>query len=353
MSNGMYQQPQCITDQNTPVQRLAEKGGVDVGDKDGGSSLERLMQEKDGDTSLFTAMNEVDEVLTQHQTEACDLAPALIENLEPSNYTYSQVSPTAVYPNQMQLVYLQPTQNGLCIIPCQVAGQPSFIPPYPSGLHGNIQHPMVAQPGPPFAVPSHSVYDGSYSYSPSTYPTYGSMNLQPHFIYDQSRMNQPLHTPTSPFPYPVNGVINPLPYPVSVPTNQSSYPQSPTNITPYPASPYPNLTPYSASQPFNPMPYPQFGYGPVSQGQRMNTPHYFDHEPANNVAPVTYQDTAALTPTTTTVVQSTVEKRFFRPWEGGGEDRLQQLREEDQSVSFSEEDFPALNKVFDKMKIKN
>jgi len=349
----MYQQPQSVAevaDHNVPVQRSAEKGSVNVGDKDGEeSSLERLMQEKDGDTSMFTAMSEVAEALAQHQIEAS----APVEKLEPSNYTYPPVSPPVVYPNPIHLVYLQPTQTGLSIIPCQVAGQPPFIPHYPSGLHDNLQHPVVAQPGAPFPVPPHSIYDGLYSYNPSTFPSYESTNLLPHVNYDQSRMNQPLHTPASPLPYPVNGVINPLPYPVSVQTNLASYPSS---IPTPSSSPYPNLTPYAVYPPTNAMPYPHCGYGPINQGRITNTPHYFDHESSNNVVPVpvTYQDTGALSPTTS-VVKSTVEKRFFRPWEEGGEmdDCHHQWSEEEELLQFGEEDFPALNQVFDKMKIKN
>jgi len=354
MSNGMYLQLSGVADHDDPFRRLEEKD-VNVGDNDEESNLERLMQEKDVDTSLFTAINEVAEVLTQNQAEISALAS--VEKLEPSNYTYPQVSPTAVYPSPMQLVYLQPTEYGLSIVPLQqVAGQPSFIQQHLAGLHDNLQQLVVAQSGLPFKGPPHSVHDGLYSYNSSPYPSYESRNLLPHFMYDQSRMSQPLHTSHISLPYPVNGVGNPLPYqmPVPTPTNLASYPLFvPTNLTPYPPSPYTNLTPYTMSPPTNLMPYPQ--YGPIIQGRRIDTPQYFDHETKNNVVPVTCQDTAALTPTTTTAVQSTREKRFFRPWEGGGEreDCLQELREEDQTVQFGEEDFPALNEVFNKMKIKN
>jgi len=355
MPNGMYQQLKGVADQDDLFQRLEEKD-VNVGDNDEESNLERLMQEKDVDTSLFTAINEVAEVLTQNQAEISDLAS--VEKLEPSNYTYPQVSPTAVYPSPMQLVYLQPTEYGLSIVPLQqVAGQPFFIQQPLAGLHDNLQQLVVAQSGLPFKGPPHSVHDGLYSYNSSPYPSYEPKNLLSHFMYNQSHMSQPLHTSLSSLPYPVNGVVNPLPYPMPVPTptNLASYPLSvPTNPTPYPPSPYTNLTPYTMSPPTsNLMPYPQ--YGPINQGRSIDTPYYFDHETKNNVVPVTYQDTAALTPTTDTAAQSTMVKRFFRPWEGGEEreDFLQELREEDQTVQFGEEDFPALNEVFNKMKIKN
>merc|ERR1719315_620570 len=54
-----------------------------------------------------------------------------------------------------------------------------------------------------------------------------------------------------------------------------------TNLTPYPPSPYTNLTPYTMSPPTNLMPYPQ--YGPINQGQRNDTPQYFDYETKNKV----------------------------------------------------------------------
>ena len=84
MSNCMYQQLNVVADHDDPFQRLEEKD-VNVGDNDEESNLERLMQEKDVDTSLFTAINEVAEVLTQNQAEISDLASLDHKNISVSS----------------------------------------------------------------------------------------------------------------------------------------------------------------------------------------------------------------------------------------------------------------------------
>ena len=332
MSTGMHQELHGVADGNGSLKRIEEK--LDVNVNDGESSVERLMQEKDLDSSLFTSMNEAS-------------VPTSVERQVPFN-TSPLGSPILSSPSPLQLVYLQPTQNGVSIIPYQVAGHQSFTPHYPTGVPANLQ------PGPPHLVPPPFVYDSSCSYTPPTYP-YGSTNLSPHFMQDPTFTNQPLHVPTSPLQYPVNGFTNPQSYPVYLPSHLPTYPVSiPSNLAPLPVSVSvpTNQIPYPVSLPINPTQYPQ--NGPINQVQIFNPPCYSDLGPTNYMLPQKYQDTPTFTPSTTTVVQSSVKKSFFRPWEGDreGEHCPQQSREKDQPVIFGEEDFPALNKEFNKLMIK-
>ena len=323
MSTGMHREVHGVADCNGSLKRIEDKYDENASVNDGEISVERLLQEKDFDSSSFTSMNEAS-------------VPKQVERREPFSTT-PHAPPIISSPSPLQLVYLQPTQNGVSIIPYQVPGVPANL-----------------QPGPPHLVPPPFVYDGSSSYAPPTYP-YGSTNLSSHFMHDPTFTNQPLHVPTSPLQYPVNGFTNPQSYPVYLPSHLPTYPVSiPSNLAPHPLSVSvpTNQIPYPVSLPINPTQYPQ--NGPINQVQIFNPPCYSDLGPTNYMLPQKYHHTPTFIPSTTAVVQSSVKKSFFRPWEGDreGEHCPQQSREEDQPVIFGEEDFPALNKEFNKLTIK-
>ena len=88
--------------------------------KEVGENDESLMQERVGDTKVTVdehASNTTEEVLSDTM-----LDPSYPVNLVPSH------GPDLVSPQHLHFVYIQPTPNGVNIIPVKAAGRPTFTP---------------------------------------------------------------------------------------------------------------------------------------------------------------------------------------------------------------------------------
>ena len=70
--------------------------------------------------------------------------PGYINFVSPPNI-YSQGSPPLPLAGPLQLVYLQPTAEGVRIVPFQATGYPTFSPCSPLGFPAHPHHPVVVQ----------------------------------------------------------------------------------------------------------------------------------------------------------------------------------------------------------------
>jgi len=101
-------------------------------------------------------------------------------NYVPPPNIYSQGSPPLPLAGPLQLVYLQPTAQGISIIPFQATGYPTFSPCSPLGFPAHPHHPVVVQspqsylPPPEFQV---NYENGMTSQVPNMYPY--PPNIQP------------------------------------------------------------------------------------------------------------------------------------------------------------------------------
>jgi len=345
--------------QNDSSGQLNNERTESINEKDS-QSLECLMQEYDCDTTVQTTVNEVVEVSAKKQVTA--LSP--VEEIEPYSYAVPQATPlVGPHSTPLQLVYLQPTQYGVNIIPFQAAGQPTFTPHCPTGFPAHPQHPVVVQPGLSFPVPQ---------------PTYSSPSVPDATFTQPVQSTQPTHGPPYPLPYPV---YNQPYFQTYSPNHQPFFPNSPTSwpapgqmmLPPYPGPHHaPTIpSPYTSYGPVSPTPYPVFGptspptyamYGSANQPpfpMCVQTPnnqaHYTENVLGTTLLPHSSDDkqSHSLVPSDS-IGQTVKEQRFFRPWEVGGEEfgRSPKTSEEDRAQPFAEEDFPALNKEFNKLKIK-
>lgn len=72
-------------------------------------------------------------------------------NYIPPPNIYAHGSPPLPLAGPLQLVYLQPTAQGVNIIPFQATGYPTFSPCSPLGFPAHPHHPVVVQSPQPFA----------------------------------------------------------------------------------------------------------------------------------------------------------------------------------------------------------
>jgi len=118
-------------------------------------------------------------------------------NYIPPPNIYAQGSPPLPLAGPLQLVYLQPTAQGVNIIPFQATGCPTFSPCSPLGFPAHPHHPVVVQSPQPFVSQGFVNVDNS-GMAQTSIPSNPTPPVPGYFIPHPNPPNQPFAFPGLP-----------------------------------------------------------------------------------------------------------------------------------------------------------